>query len=498
MNQITEFFNTTIGTSLVNLGIALLILLIGYVLARIIASVVRRLLRRTNLDNRIADALSQPGEERKFEVEDVIAKVIFWLLMIFVLVAAFEQIGLSGISAPLSAFLNDVTTVYLPRLGGAAVLMLIAWLVASALKFLVQKALSLTKLDERLSKYGALEEGEKVAFGESLATAVFWLIFLLFLPAVLSALGISEIAEPLQGIFDEILGVIPNILGAAVVFLIGWFVARVILQVLTNFLKAIGADNVGKRVGLSDEYTLSTLVGRIVYIFIMLVTIIAAMDQLNIAAISEPTTQMLTTIVDAIPGIFGAALVLIVSYVIAKLVSKLVEELLTGIGFDSIPEKLGLTWSVANSPSKFVGYLVLLAIMLLSATSAAELLGSEFLVEALGTFIDFFWKVVIAVLIFAIGLYFANLAKNMIMKTGSSQSGSIARLAQVAVIIFAASMSLRELGLANDIINLAFGITLGALGLSAALAFGLGSREIAGREVDRLISQIRNEDNAEN
>jgi hypothetical protein len=156
-----------------------------------------------------------------------------------------------------------------------------------------------------------------------------------------------------------------------------------------------------------------------------------------------------------------------------------------------------LTWSVSNSPSKFVGYLVVLAIMLLSATSAAELLGSEFLVNAIGMFIDFFWKVVLAVLIFAIGLYFANLAKNMILKTGSDQAGSIARLAQVAVIIFAASMALRELGLANDIINLAFGITLGALGLAAALAFGLGSREVAGREVDRFITRMRNDDNTD-
>ncbi|MFN2234129.1 MAG: mechanosensitive ion channel family protein, partial [Anaerolineales bacterium] len=123
MDQINQFFNSTIGISLINLGVALLILLVGYIVARIIASIVRRLLKRTNLDNRIADALSQPGEDRKFEVEDVIAKVLFWLLMIFVLVAALERIGLSGISAPLSAFLNDVTTVYLPRLGAAAVLL---------------------------------------------------------------------------------------------------------------------------------------------------------------------------------------------------------------------------------------------------------------------------------------------------------------------------------------------------------------------------------------
>jgi len=495
MDQITEFFTTTIGTSLFDLAIALIILVVGYIVARIVAGITRRLLKRTSLDNRLADALSQPGETRKFEVEDVIAKIVFWLLMIFVFVAFFERIGLAGIAAPLSAFLHNVTTDYLPSLVGAGILLLIAWLVATALKFLVQKAVSLTKLDERLSKYGALEEGEKVTFGQSLASAVFWLVFLLFLPAVFSALGIAEIAIPLQGVFNDILGVIPDLLGAGIVFLIGWFIARILFQVITNLLKAIKTDQFGYRVGLSEEYSLSNLVGRIVYIFVMLVTVIAALEKLNITAISVPTTLMLTTIVDAIPGIIAAALVLIVAYAIAKLVSKLVEELLTGIGFDSVPEKLGLTWSVTNTPSKWIGYLVLLAIMLLSATSAAELLGSDFLVEALGIFIGFFWQAVLAVLIFAFGLYFANLAKNVIMKTGANQAAFLARLAQIAIIIFATSMSLRELGLANDIINLAFGITLGALGLAAALAFGLGSREVAGREVDRFITHMRsNED----
>ncbi len=497
MDQITEFFTTTIGTSLFDLAIALIILVVGYIIARIVAGITRRLLKRTNLDNRLADSLSQPGETRKFEVEDVIAKIVFWLLMIFVLVAFFERIGLAGIAAPLSAFLNNVTTDYLPSLVGAGILLLVAWLVATALKFLVQKAVSLTKLDERLSKYGALEEGEKVTFGQSLATAVFWLVFLLFLPSVLSALGISEIAVPLMGVFDDILGVIPDLLAAGIVFLIGWFIARILFQVLTNLLKAIKMDQFGQRIGLSEEFSLSNLVGRIVYIFVMLVTVIAALDKLNIDAISVPTTQMLTTIVDAIPGIIGAALVLIVAYAIAKLVSKLVEELLTGIGFDSVPEKLGLTWSVTNTPSKWVGYLVLLAIMLLSATSAAELLGSDFLVESLGIFIGFFWQAVLAALIFAFGLYFANLAKNVIMKTDANQAGFLARLAQIAIIIFATSMSLRELGLANDIINLAFGITLGALGLAAALAFGLGSREVAGREVDRFITQMRAKEDEE-
>jgi small-conductance mechanosensitive channel len=494
MEGITEFFNTTIGTNLWDILLGLLILLIGYFLARIFAGFIRRLIKRSKLDSRIEEALSETGTEHKIEVEDITAKVIFWVIMIFVFVAFFDQIGLNIVAGPLTTILDNVANLYIPSLVSAGILLFITWLVAVVLRFLVRKAVSITKLDERLSKYGALKEDEKVTFGEVLPNAVFWLVFLLFLPPVLSSLGISTLSEPFQGIISDILGILPKLLAAAIIFVVGLFVARLVRKVVSKLLASIGTDNAGERIGLSKEYSLSNLIGRILYIFILMVTIITALDQLSIAAISEPTTQMLTTIVDAIPGILSAALVLMVAYAVAKLVSKLVEELLAGIGFNSLPEKLGLTWSMETSPAIFAGYLVLLATMLLSATTAAELLGSEFLVDALGVFIAFFWQAVLAALIFAIGLYFANLAKNTIIKTGANQAKLVARVAQVGIIVFATSMSLRTLGLANDIINLAFGITLGGLVLATALAFGMGGREVAGRELDRFVSKIREEE----
>jgi len=88
-------------------------------------------------------------------------------------------------------------------------------------------------------------------------------------------------------------------------------------------------------------------------------------------------------------------------------------------------------------------------------------------------------------------LYLANLAYSAVLATGTNQANFIGRLAQCSVIIFASAISLRELGVASEIINLAFGIILGAIGVSAALAFGLGSQKIAGREVDNFISTLR-------
>ena len=491
MDQIQEFFDGTIGTSLLSLFVALLILVVGYILARIIAGITRRLLKKTNLDNRLADALTEPDEQRSFNVEDVIAKIVFWVLMLFVLAAFFSRLGLAGIAEPLSGFLDNLTTVYLPRIFAAGVLLIVAWLLATALKFLVRKGADLLKLDDRLSTYGALEEGERVSISDSLATAVFWFVFLLFLPSVLTALGIASVAEPIQDVFTEIFGYIPNLLAAGVVALVGWFIARVVRQIVTNLLKAIGTDSFGQRIGLKLERGLSDLLGMILYVIILLVTVIAALEQLNITALSEPTTQLLTTIVDAIPSLIGAAIIIIAAYVVARLVTTLLTDLLRSVGFDSLPDRLGLNWSGTRTPSQWLGYLVFLIIMIYAVSAAVELLGSDFLVSTLDAFTAFFWKVILAAIIFAIGLYLARLAYETILSTGANHALALARLARVAIVVFAAAFSLREIGVANDIINLAFGITLGAIGIAAALSFGLGTKEIAGREVDQFLTSVR-------
>jgi hypothetical protein len=497
IDQIQSFFEGTIGTSLLNLLIALLVLIVGYIVARILAGVIRRLLKRTEIDNRLANVLSEPDEQRDFNIEDLIARIVFWILMLFVLAAFFFRLGLAGIASPLAGFLENLTSVYLPRLIAAGVLLVIAWLVATALRILIRKGAELLKLDERISKYGALEEDEQVSVGESIATAVFWFVFLLFLPPVLAALGINAIAQPIQGVFDSVISYIPNLLAAGIVFLIGWFIARIVRQIVTNLLKAVGADAFGARVGLTLERGLSDLLGMIVYVIILLITVITALEELDITALSEPTTQLLSTIVNVIPDLIGAALIVIIAYAVARLLMTLVTDLLRGIGFDSLPERLGLSWSGTRTPSQWLGYLLFIVVMIYAASAAVELLGSAFLVETLDAFTAFFWRVILAVVIFAIGLYLARLAHDTIISTGTNNALFLARVARVAIIVFAAAFGLRGIGVANEIINLAFGITLGALGVAVALAlglgFGLGSKEIAGREVDNFLSSMRSQ-----
>ncbi len=491
MEVIQEFFDGPIGTSVSNILWAILILLIGYIIALVISKLLHKLLTRTDLDNRLAASLSEPGKEKEFPVEDVITTIVFWVIMIFPIVGALEKLGFDSITVPLTAFLNNLTTDYLPRIAAAGLLIAIAWLVATVLRFLVRRGTAIVGLDSKLTKSGATAEEGAVSVSESLATAVFWFVFLFFLPGILNALGMAALSAPIQGIFNDILGYVPNIFGAAAFALIGWFAAKIVRNVVTNLLAALGIDRYSDKFGLSEGRTISGVLGSLLYIFMMLIVSIAALEQLNIDAITVPATDMLTSILDAIPNLLSAIAILVLAYIFGRIVAKIVSELLTTVEFDSVPKRLGLTWGGKRTPSAWVGSLVIIAIMLFASTSAAEMLGSTFLVTALGQFIVILWNVMLALVIVAAGLYFANMLYSIITVTGVANAHLLGQLGRVITIAFSIAIALGQLNIGDNIVNMAFGILLAAIGFAFALAVGLGSRETAGREVEKLITALR-------
>jgi hypothetical protein len=496
LNQIVS----ALGVNFLNLLAALGILIVGWLVALIVAAIVRGILRRTTLDNRVAQIVRGGEPAGRVDVERVVGQVVFYLVMLFVLIAFFQTLQLPAVAEPLAALLNQVF-VFLPRLLGAAGILLAAWVVASLVRFVILRAADLAKLDERLTR-AAPPTGEQVSVSRSLATAAFWLIFLVFLPALLSTLGMDGLVAPVQGMFTEILAVVPNILAAAIILVVGWFIARIVQQIVVNLLVVAGADRLGERVGMTTAggTTLSKFIGAVVYTLILIPAVIAALNTLQIEAISGPATQMLTTVLQAIPLIFGAALVLAVAYFVGRLVAGLVSNLLAGIGFNQLPHKLGLAGLAGEGQrplSEIVGYVLMVAVMLFAAAEASRLLGFVVLTDLIAQFITLGGQILLGLVIFGIGLYLANAAHRVIVATGGSQANLTAWLVRVAILVLVGAMGLRQMGIANEIVNLAFGIMLGTLGVAAALAFGLGSRETAGRQVERWVHSVQS-DSGEN
>ena len=509
-----------IGSFLPNILAALLILIVGWIVASIISGVVKGALRRTDLDNRLARSMGGTG----IGVERTVGSIVFWLIMVFVLIGFFQALDLPIVSTPLNQLLATVLA-FLPRLFSAAILILLAWIVATILRRAVTTALSGFGIDRRLTEMvGDDEDGAATPTGTSATTAttattataprtaagpggvslantlgdvVYWLVFLLFLPGILGTLELGGILTPVQEMLNRIFSYLPNIVAAALILLVGWFVARIVQRIVTGLLAAAGIDRLGERIGLSQVLggqTLSGLIGLLVYIFILVPVLISALNALQIEAITRPATNMLNTFLAAIPNIFAAAVVLAISFVVGRLLSGLVSNLLAGLGFNTLPSRLGLASGPATvgqrTPSEIVGSLVLVAIMLFAVVEAMRLLGFVVLADLLAEFIQLGGQILLGLIIFGVGLYLANLAEGMIRSSGATNAQILGLAARVAILVLAGAMALRQMGLANEIVNLAFGLLLGAIAVAAALAFGFGGREIAGRQLERWMQRI--------
>lgn len=493
MDQFQDFFNSTLGSRLLNLLAALAILIVGYIVARILAGITRKLLGKVNVDDRIAKRMSEDFDLPDVDIEYATGTVVFWVVIIFTIFGAIQRLNLVGVTAVFSPLLTQITSTYIPGIVGAILLGLIAWVLAVVLRAIILKICQWAKLDERLNRGGATDGSEPVSVSEALGTAVFWLVFLVFIPAILDSLGISAISEPFQEAINAFFGYLPNIVAATVIFVVGYLIARILRQLVSGLLGAVRIiDDLGAKIGLSGEQSLSKLLGTLTYAIVMLVVLISALDALAIEAISGPATSMLTIILEAIPAFIGAVLVLVIAYYIARLVSQLVVELLTGLGFDKWPKNLGIDYQGTRTPSQLVGYLILIGIILLAAVAAADLLNSEAISAILTQMVDFFFRVVLALVIIGFGLYFANLAEDIVKSAGGANTRIWSMLARAAILILAIAMALRQIGLANEIVTLAFGITVGAIAFAAALAFGLGGRDVAGTQLQNMVNRLQN------
>jgi len=481
MSQLAAFWSQY-ESSVLLFVVAVLYLIGFYIAARVVKSVLHRLLLKTQLDNRFTKTV---GLSESFPIEKVISVTTFWIIMIFGLLTFFDKLDLQAVTQPLNALLTEIFA-YLPKLGAAAGLLVIAWILASLLEKGIEKASSIAKIDERLNNLDQ-QEKDGLSVSKSFARAGYWLVFLLFLPMVLGVLQMESLVTPLQDMFAKLFSYLPNIISALLIFAVGYFVARLVRQVVNSLLAASGVDKFSDRTGI--ETKLSDLIGTVIYTFILLLVIVQSLDALKIAAISQPAQNMIQMIFAAIPGIIAATLVIGISYYIGKLVAQLVTDLLTAAGFNKMVANIGFEMGAERTASQYAGSLVLLGVILFAILGATELLNFEPLSMIVTAMIEFAVQVILAAVILAVGIYVARKVKALIAEAGMPNAA--ATLASAAILFLTIAMALRQIGLAQDIINIAFGLMLGAVAVGTALAIGLGSKDIAGREVEAMLEKLR-------
>jgi len=480
--RITEM----LGGNLPGLLAALAVLIVGWLAAFVIAAIVRSLMKRTQLDDRLALWLGDDDTLPHDTFERWIPRIVYYVVLLFVLVAFLQTLGLTVLTEPLNLLLGQLME-FAPRVGGAGALLVAAWIIGTVLRLAVTRILQTSNFEERLGSAAALDSERRVSISKTLGDAVYWLIFLLFLPAVLDTLALQGLLAPVQGMMDQVLGFLPNLLAAVLIASVGWFIARILQQITTNLLAALGVDQLSENVGLTavlGKQQLSSVIGLIVYILILIPVLVAGLNALQLDAITQPASNMLDAILAAIPLVFAAALLLVIAYVVGRVVGGLITNLLGSVGFDRILSIFGVADDAKARPSDIAGSLVQVAIILFASVEASRLLGFAVLADLVAQFLVFAGQVLLGLVIFAVGLYLANLAARVIDASGNHQAKLLAMAARISIMVLAGTMALSQMNLASDIISLAFGIVLGAIALSLSLAFGIGGREVAARQLE--------------
>lgn len=482
LHTFSQALQHSLGAHIPQILGALAILTLGWLLAVMARAGTRRLLRLARLNQRIGESAGTP-----IDAETFASTAVFWLVLLATLVAVLNTLDLTLLSAPFATLVQDVVG-YIPHLVAGAVLALMAWVLAVVLRALTTRALAATTLDERLS-----EEAGMAPISRSAGNVLFWLVILFFLPAILAALRLEGVLDPVRDLLGRMLAFVPNIFGAAVIAIAGYVVARVLRALVTNLLAAVGSDRLNACVGLDPAVQLSRLGGTLVFILVFVPSLIAALDALQIEAISRPATGVLHQILGAVPHIIAAAVILLLTWYVAKFAAGVLTKLLEAAGFDSLPAKLGLTHALsgATSPSRLAGAVVLFFALLFGTVEAASQLGFHQVSDVVTTFITFSGDILLGSAILVVGFWLSGVAATAIRRASPEGGALPANVARFAILGLVIAMGLRAMGIANEIVELAFGLTLGAIAVAVALAFGLGGREAAGKLLDHWLTKLR-------
>jgi hypothetical protein len=467
---------------------AIVILLVGWIIALVVAAGVKKLLQKLDTNHKLSSATG-----RAPNIENLISKLVFWFIMILAVVGALNVLNISGVSDPFSNMVGRILA-FIPNLLAAVAVGFVGWIIARLVRAGLTNVLARTELDEKLSG----EVGVS-SLSSNIGEIFYWLVLLLFLPIVLSILGLTGLLIPVQNMVNDAVAYLPNLFITGVIIFVGYILAKIVRGIVEGLSNSLGLQTQAEKVGLFKNSNVSKFLGSFVFAVIIITTLIVAFEALGIEAISQPATSMLNEIMHAIPQIIAAGLILIVAYIVSRFVGRLVAELISGAGVDEIPMKLDIQRFLGQTRvSDVVGCLIVFFTMLFAVSEAANRLGLEQVSVLIAMFIQFGASILLGAVILVIGFWLANVVANVVQRGEYNSSRWLGNLVRILIMGLVIAMGLKAMGIADSIVNLAFGLTLGSVAVAFALAFGLGGRQPAERLLGDLLDKAKTEGNKPN
>ena len=381
---------------------------------------------------------------------------------------------------------TDRVSDFLPDLLGALLVLLIGWLIAKGIRSLIIRLLNRTSWDERL--FGATRLGDTNKF---LANIVYYILMIIVVLVVLEILGVNQVLTPLEEMVGEFLSFIPNLIAAILIAFVGYLLAKFVSNLLNiggRFL-----DRLVDKTGFKDTTKLVNILRKFVFIIIFIPFLIQAFNALELDAISQPANNILYQFTEILGEIIIASVLLLVFIWGGKYLANFLEDLFKSMGLDRTAEKIHIHNMIGanQSLSKIVANLIYFFLVFFGIITATEILGLTQLTFTLNEILEVTGQILFGLLILAIGNYISLVIYNTMTRSNNNRFiAGVIRWASLALFI---AIALRTMGIANDIVELAFGLILGAIAVAVALSYGLGGREAAGEHFRDIIAKFRSE-----
>jgi len=359
----------------------------------------------------------------------------------------------------------DTISSYMTGVTGALVVLIVGWLIALLIKRIVHGLFKRTDWDERLLGNTIVDTNK------FLANMVYYIFMVIVLMIVLNMLGFTNEFDLIREMIYGFIAFIPKIIVAGAVIFIGYILAKIV----SNLVKMAGSflDRLAEQIGFKETDKLVHFLQQIVFIAIFVPAIIQGLNALELDAITTPANNILHKLMDAVPNIIGAGLIIAIFYIGGKFITSFLYDVLKNVGTDSLVEKLHLFMiGDGQSLSKVISNVLLFFIVFFGIISGIEILGMDRLSEVMHNILNLSGNIIFGLIVMVLGNFVASMLYASMAK--SKENEFAAGIVRIGIIGLFLAIALRTMGIANSIVELAFGLTLGSIAITVALAYGLG------------------------
>lgn len=302
-NSYMEGFLNSLVVQIPNWIYAVLMLVVAFVAATIVKSLMVKLLKALKAEEKLAK-LGVKDASTGSSVE-FIAKLAYFVTFLLFLPGVLDKLGMNSVSQPITNMVNSFLA-FIPKLVGAGIIIAVGVFIAKIVRDLLIALLRATKIDQLQAKAGILVT-ESSALSTIISNVVYGIILLVMITSALDALGISAISVPANNIVKSIFDMIPYVLGAIVIIAVGVFISNLVAKLLGSLLAGVGTDKlIEKMTGTpAQKVVLSKLISSIVKYVLIVIFIVQGINVLQLPVL----TNVGAAIIGYMPAVISAVII---------------------------------------------------------------------------------------------------------------------------------------------------------------------------------------------